>query len=127
MSAYATVDCEFKDIDSLSEALEEEGFKTTIHREGTIISVQGKNVKVHIEVDKHKLYGRAGFERTEKGTMKLHCDDIDVRRLSNGKIKQSYAEKQLIKAARRSGKWTVKSKTIDELGNRKIKLLQIFN
>ncbi len=112
----------------LGEALDEEGFKVVIYKEGKTIDVRGKKVNVHVAVTggKMRLWGNAGFERIENGTLKLHCDDMDTRKVAGGKVKQSYAEKQLMKQVRRMGKWTLKNRSVTKDGKRKITLVQVM-
>ena len=122
MSEMKTVDVALTEEDVLVEALKGLGYTPTIHKNGTKIDTyySGRTKPTaHVVCAKGQnglRYAAMGFERTKTG-FKMHLDDSD--RFNINKLKQSYAEKKIEKTVKRSSRFSVKGRVVE---NGQIKL-----
>lgn len=131
MSAYHVCEVEFKDEQTLVEALKEMGFQPEVHKEAQplksrYLSANRDDVKGHIVVrqGQHQGAGDIGFERQSNGQYKMHYDHMDVgenHRFSLKKLKRCYAETSVKRVVKSSTRYSMVSRQ-EEDGKIRIRL-----
>ena len=133
MSEFSTVSIDIVDQDALVDALVEMGYKPLVSKEAKKLhGYQGdqRNQKAHVIIPKSQVGGASndvGFEKLADGSMVAHISEYDRRSNFNttklNKVKQLYAQKRIEKKLKLKGsKYRIKSKTVDNKGNIKIKV-----
>jgi len=129
MSEYHVVETEFKDEECLIGALEEMGYKPTIHATPKQLEgYQGKQreQKAHIIIPRTQV-GRAsndvGFEKVQ-GKYITHASQFDHAWRTGkriGQLKQTYSERVIMKTVSKHSRYSFSTRKVDEKGNIKIK------
>ncbi len=113
MSAYVTVQTQFKDQECLVKALEEMGYPVEVSAEGTALyGYHGdkRAQKAHVVVRRQHVGSASndlGWERLEDGSFRQHVSQFDqgatFPKTTQDRLKQLYARGVLVKTARSKG------------------------
>lgn len=129
ISEYHVVETEFKDKECLIGALEEMGYKPTIHN--TPKQLEGyhgdkREQKAHIIIPRSQVghsSNDVGFEKVQ-GKYVTHASEYDHAWRTGkriGQLKQTYSERVVMKTIGKHSRYSFSTKKIDEKGNIKIK------
>ena len=133
MSEYHVVETEFKDQKCLIESLQEMGYHPEVHNSPqNLVGYQGdkRQQKANIIIRRREVGSASndvGFERVANGNFKCHASAYDSPWRTGNKIKklkQTYSEKVISKAVRRTSKYSMVSRQEKE-GKIKIKLRRL--
>ena len=124
MSEFHVVELKFKDEKCLVEVLEEMGYKPKIVKQAqNLYGYQGdvRSQKAHIIIPRSQVGSASndvGFERTSEGYI-LHISEYDINcgKFKKDKLKQTYAEKKIMKEVRKDHRFRLKKKTKTKNGN----------
>ena len=133
ISEYHIIDTEFKDQECLIEALEEMGYKPTIH--ATPKQLEGyqgdsRTQKAHIIIPRKQVGSASndvGFEKVGDSYI-THASAYDRAWRTGHKLnelKQLYGEKVIMKTVSKHAKYSFRSRKVDEEGNIKIKVRRL--
>ena len=124
MSAYKTLSCSFKDLDTLLDSLKELGYEPVVYKEkqnlrGYRNDIREESAEIIIpKTQISNVSNDVGFAFEESSSeYKMLCSEYDLHRGLGDKIKQTYAL-VAIKTALKKNKFTVsgeiynKNKTI---------------
>lgn len=133
MSAYVKVGTEFRDEDTLCQALREEGLAPAVHAKAVALTdYQGQKrpETAEIVVPRRQVGGMSndiGFQRQEDGTFRAIVSEFDQGKYNEAwfkKLKRVYGEKRAVKLAQQQGLKLVDRKAkVDAQGKHSVKLI----